>query len=477
MSFLMKISQIRYTKDGKRVPKGTKGAKRTAEKSSNWYGIWKEHGRVVARIPLSPDKESAKAMLTDLNRKRAKGAAALTDPFEKAKLLPITQHLTDYLADLTKKGRDGEYVRGVQNTLNRVNSLCRFKCIADWEADKLEKFLDGLECSAKRKNDYRGSLVSFANWLIQKKRLGKNLFEEVQPIEKQPERLRRSLFASDLNALLTIARERPLLEAKTIRRGKNRGQQTASVKPDVCERKDQRGWEVWLMYKTAILTGLRRGELKELRVEHLTLNDQPELTLPGQYTKNGKDARLPLRIDHAKELRQWIQATGKKITDNLFTIANPRAAIDGLRRDLAASNIPYELNGRVFDWHCFRVQFSTLLTGAKVHERIRLLLMRHADRHLTDHYDDEEHHWQDMRKAVESLPPLTYHSPEDRLLESERKKADLEAMSSIRKIVPTTNFPKKKNATNPFLNNTVEYKRSRRIPQQRTQINSLVVSC
>lgn len=73
---------------------------------------------------------------------------------------------------------------------------------------------------------------------------------------------------------------------------------------------------------------------------------------------------------------------------------------------------------------------STPFTAARVHERIRLLLMRHSGRHLTDHYGDAEHHWSGMREAVESLPALTYRSPEDRLQERERIKADIEAMGS-----------------------------------------------
>jgi integrase len=429
MPFLMKISTIRYVKDGKRVPAGTPGATRKVEKSRNWYGVWKEGGRVIARIALSSDKRSSMAKMMEMDKQREREGAALADPFKDDKARPIGDHLNAYLAEMKGKGRDAKYIRDTENTLLRVSKFCGFKCLADFNPDKLEKLLNELDCSARRKNDYRGSLVFFSTWLVHKRKLPKNPFLVVPAIEKQPERLRRSLPLDELETLLETARERPLKDVRTIRRGKNKGQETGRVKLVVEERKIVEGHGKWLTYKTAILTGLRRGEMKEVRVENLDLADPAELNLSGKFTKNGKDARIPIRADHAEELRQWIQVSKRKSSDLLFKIPCASAAMLGLRRDLVAAGIPFELNGRVFDWHCFRVEFATLLTAAKVHERIRLLLMRHADRHLTDHYDDEEHHWQAMREAVEALPPLKYLAPLERKERTDSIKASLDVVN------------------------------------------------
>ena len=142
MPFLMKISTIRYTKDGKRVASSIKGAKRITETSVKWYGVWKENGRVVARVPLSADKRSATAMMVDLDRKKEREGANLSDPFKADKLRPLADHLSAYIGDLTAKGRDAEYVRSTENTLNRATTQCGFKCLADFTGDKLDAFLN-----------------------------------------------------------------------------------------------------------------------------------------------------------------------------------------------------------------------------------------------------------------------------------------------------------------------------------------------
>ena len=66
--------------------------------------------------------------------------------------------------------------------------------------------------------------------------------------------------------LLAVARRRPLLEARTVRRGQRKGERSANLRPEVQERLDALGRERALMYKTLVLTGLRRNELANLTV-------------------------------------------------------------------------------------------------------------------------------------------------------------------------------------------------------------------
>jgi len=62
-----------------------------------------------------------------------------------------------------------------------------------------------------------------------------------------------------------------------------------------------------------VLTGLRQGELAALRVAFLKLDHKPfpALELPGEFTKNGEDARVLLVPTLAEELRQWIASSGR----------------------------------------------------------------------------------------------------------------------------------------------------------------------
>jgi hypothetical protein len=46
--------------------------------------------------------------------------------------------------------------------------------------------------------------------------------------------------------------------------------------------------------------------------------------LPGAKTKNNKMADIPLRQDLTTDLKQWIEATGKKGADRFFWVPVPR---------------------------------------------------------------------------------------------------------------------------------------------------------
>src|SRR5712692_5099845 len=66
---------------------------------------------------------------------------------------------------------------------------------------------------------------------------------------------------------------RPLLDALTVRKGPRKGERYANVRPEVRERLELLGRERALIYKTLVLTGLRRGELASLSVAQLHLDD------------------------------------------------------------------------------------------------------------------------------------------------------------------------------------------------------------
>ena len=78
----------------------------------------------------------------------------------------------------------------------------------------------------------------------------------------------------ELTRLLQTAKERPVNEALIIRRGKRKGLLVAKVRPEVRAKLERLGWERALMYKTLVLTALRRGELEAQEVRHLKLERQ-----------------------------------------------------------------------------------------------------------------------------------------------------------------------------------------------------------
>ncbi len=88
-------------------------------------------------------------------------------------------------------------------------------------------------------------------------------------------RQRRALNEDELVRLLDVARRRPLLDTMTVRRGKHKGKVVAVLRDETRQRLELLGRERALIYKTLVLTGLRKGELASLTVAHLDLDSDP----------------------------------------------------------------------------------------------------------------------------------------------------------------------------------------------------------
>ncbi len=81
----------------------------------------------------------------------------------------------------------------------------------------------------------------------------------------------------------------------------------ANVRPEARERLERLGLERALIYKTLVLTGLRKGELESLTVAHLHLDEAiPFAVLDAADEKNREGNEIPLRDDLAADLRDWL---------------------------------------------------------------------------------------------------------------------------------------------------------------------------
>jgi len=68
------------------------------------------------------------------------------------------------------------------------------------------------------------------------------------------------------------------------------------------------------MYKTLVLTGLRKGELVSLTVKQLMLDADPAyLVLNAADEKNREGNSIPLRADLVADLRQWLADKAKSV--------------------------------------------------------------------------------------------------------------------------------------------------------------------
>lgn len=386
---LMKVTITRYEDaEGRAVPKGTPGAKKVKEKSKKWYAEWRENGKKKKK-PLVTDKQKAKKMVGDLIDAMEKGEAGMVCKYKQHLTRPIGEHVADYLQSLETEDVSAMHYANRRRQLDAVIEGCRVETLADLTCEKVDRFVAGLETSARTKDTYRGAALTFCNWLVGKDRLSHNPLDKTTKPKGKTARVRRALTAEELQRVLDTARQRPLDEFSTIRTGKRKGQKVANLRPEVKERLVMLGRERALIYKMAVYTGLRKGEITDLLVCHLDLNStQPTLKLPGEFTKNGEEAKLLLLPSFAEELRQWIQDARKQPSDKLFSVR--LEMVKNLKADLKAARIPYrDGQGRTADFHSLRMAANMMLGKAGVPVRIRQLFMRHSDIRLTmETYDD-----------------------------------------------------------------------------------------
>src|SRR5262249_12532403 len=155
---------------------------------------------------------------------------------------------------------------------------------------------------------HRNALVSFCNWCVATNRIPSNVFAHTPEANERsdPRRQRRAMAEEELVKLLAVARQRPMLDAMTIRRGERKGQAVAKLGETTRRRLEVLGRERALIYKTLVLTGLRKGELASLTVAQLHLNGAiPSLALDAADEKNREGNDIPLREDLVADLREW----------------------------------------------------------------------------------------------------------------------------------------------------------------------------
>ena len=395
---------------GKRVSRDTPGARKVKEKSTKWYGQYTDADGKLSESPSAGQGRGGQ-MLADLVREAERGKAGMTDPRE-SRSRPrsrarsrTTRAICETRAYRTSTFRDSRRLRAVLVG-------CKARTLADLRVEPVVRFLVNLGdegAGARTRNTYRTSAKAFSKWCLRTQRLGEDVLASLEPASGAIRRQRRALTDDELARLLQTARERPVTEALTIRRGKRKGLLVANVRPEVRAELERLGWERALMYKTLVLTALRRGELEALEVRHLSLNGKrPRLILPGSLTKNGEEASLPLMADLATDLKAWLAATGRKGSDRVFRV--PLELVKIMKRDLKAAGIPYrDERGRTLDVHALRHTTATILSRAKVSPRVAQEFMRHSDIKLTmQTYTDPR--LLDEAEALAALPHLALNS-------------------------------------------------------------------
>ena len=177
-----------------------------------------------------------------------------------------------------------------------------------------------------------------------------------------------------------------------------------------------------MIYKTLVLTGLRRDELASLTVAQLRLDGPiPHVELDAEDEKNREGNGVVIRADLAEDLKHWLadklaalqaeaRDRGEPIPARLPAAPRcstiPTGLIRIFDRDLTAAGIAKrDDRGRTLDVHALRTTFGTLLSRGGVPLRTAQAAMRHSDPSLTANvYTDPK--LLDVSGALDALPSL-----------------------------------------------------------------------
>ncbi len=453
------------------VTVGKNGTDRIVITARTYMAKFRDGSGIVKEVATGcRDESAARSILGKLERRavlvKGEVLTAAEDAIIDHQGTPLVDHIDAFIDHQKAKGVSRR-VKDTLSQLRRVAAGCGFRRLADLDATALERWLldrkaEGM--SAGTMNQYRSAWVAFGNWCARNGRLLGNPLSVLPKADESADRrrTRRALTESELMRLLDVANRRPLLDRMTVYRGKRKGEVYAKLRPEVQSRLERLGRERALIYKTLVLTGLRKGELASLTVGQLNLDaPTPSLVLEAADEKNREGATIPLRADLAADLRGWLadKATalqeaaqrvpavrfdskhpqqGKRNQGDstgregqsclpltrvpadmpLFTV--PAGLVRILDRDLVAAGIARRVEvspgkwkiekrderGRTVDVHALRHTFGTLLSAAGVAPRTAQAAMRHSTIDLTMNvYTDPK--LLDVAGAMDSLPALS----------------------------------------------------------------------
>ena len=264
---------------------------------------------------------------------------------------------------MAAKGNTGKHVELVLSRAERIISECRFVVWSDISASRVQKCLLNLRdvdggIGAQTSNFYLQAIRQFCNLMVQNRRARENSLAHLRGLNVKTDRRhdRRPLSVDELRRLLETTRNTP-------------------------KRYRMTGPERAMLYRLAVESGLRAGELMSLKVASFNW-DACEVTVQAAASKHRQQDVIPLRPDTAAELRTLL--AGKLPGARAFDLPTKHRMAAMLRADLLDAGIDYvDENGRYADFHALRHTTGSLLAAAGVNPKTAQELMRHSDINLT----------------------------------------------------------------------------------------------
>jgi integrase len=340
---------------------------------SHWWMKYTLPDGTVRREKGYRDKLATEQEAARREREAQQAAAGLQLVDSRHLSAPLLDHVAAFVADKERAGRARKHYEIVDTRLRNIVQGCEWGTLRQISSDSLVRYLSGLKAkgrTGKTQNEYLAAAKSFCNWCIRNRRLAGNPLESVAKVQNvQPTYIRRALTQDEAKRLLAVAGPRKLV------------------------------------YLTAMYTGLRREELRQLQWGDVRIGPDdktPCIVLRAWTTKSRRADTVPLREDMAAALRKNMPPEASRI-DLVF----PRVPkMPRFKKDLKSAGIPHaDAGGRVVDFHALSVSYGTMLAKSGAAPRVAMELMRHTDIRLTmGVYTDPR--ILDTAQAVNNLPCL-----------------------------------------------------------------------
>ena len=389
------------TVDGKRV------------KSTCYYGSFTDShtGKRITK-KLYSDKQASRRELDRMIEEAERKATGIIDRFAEHRTRPIAEHIQDYLDHCEHVEQSPKHRQMKRTDLYRVVNGIGAKRLTDLEPNAVQRFLQGLrndDLSARKINVVRANAVAFMSWCVETGRYPDNPLSIISRLDERKDRrrIRRAMSEEELGRLLDVAGASDRL---------NEGRHPPRR----------------IVYLTAALSGLRRGELgkitwgdidlesstlrirvgvgKAKREDHIPIHPQLHGELASLRPQNAKPkdpvfAAIPRVKTFYRDLerarQQWIEEAGDDVEER-----ERREKSDFLARE--------DHEGRVVDLHALRTTLGTNLALAGVSPQLAQRIMRHSDYRTTlSSYTVLGLH--DTARAMESLPGIGGSTADDQL--------------------------------------------------------------
>ncbi len=355
----------------------------------NWISSHYDHqGRRRNLSTRTTDHRAAERILREREAKSALRREGVIDPrtdgYTAADRAPIQDHIEAYLEHCKQSDHAKRHLQGRRAQLMGLLKDSQVTRLADVTPELLQHRLKALRGSRSPRtcNDHRAAWVAFFNWCVKTSRIPEN------PLSIVPK----------MNEHLDRKRERRALNDDEIHR-------LIHVTQDIDEQNEAQYGPRWtprsIIYLVAVLTGLRRGEIKKLTWGDVDL-EAYSITIRVGVGKAKREDVIPIHPQAAEALAS-LKSAQLKPTDHVF---KTMPSFQTVQKDFGRAGITRKDEaGRIVDFHALRTTFGTNLAQQSVPPQHAQRLMRHADYRTTqNHYTKLE--VTDTRKAVKRLQSI-----------------------------------------------------------------------